>query len=476
MKRLAIVLWLVLAASASGYRAPLGHAGRWFTDAQGKVVNLHGVNMVAKRPPYAPDALGFGDDDAAFLAREGYNSVRLGIIYAGVEPQPGVYDDAYLGRIARTVRVLARHGILTTLDFHQDLYNERFQGEGWPDWAVMDDGLPALPQLGFPGNYLGMPALSRAFDHFWANDGGLQDRYAAAWAHVARRFDRSRHVMGYDLLNEPWPGTAYPACVSPAGCPAFDRTLSDFYARVGAAIRATGSRKLILYEPHVLFNDGVQTSVSGGGAEVFSFHDYCLTAGVQGACDVFDDLVFRNALEHVGDREVPFLTEFGATRDPTVLGPMTDRADRNMVGWQEWHYCGCDDPTTSGPGDAQALVFDPARPPRGDNLDTGKLALLSRPYPRTVAGTPTGWSFTDGVARAEWTTARASGSGRFRVGAVSELAVPRRQFSEGYHVTAAGARVISRRGARSLRVAACRGATTVSVTVEPGRGPSTRRC
>src|SRR3954468_23832821 len=43
---------------------PLGHAGRWITDAHGRVVVLHGINMVYKRPPYAPDATGFGDDDA----------------------------------------------------------------------------------------------------------------------------------------------------------------------------------------------------------------------------------------------------------------------------------------------------------------------------------------------------------------------------------------------------------------------------
>jgi endoglycosylceramidase len=478
MKRVAVVLVLLFATHADAYKAPLSHQGRWFTDAQGEVVILHGLNMVAKRPPYAPDVLGFGADDAAFLAREGYNTVRLGVIYAAVEPQPGVYDDAYLNRIARTVRTLARHGIVTTLDFHQDLYNERFQGEGWPDWAVMDDGLPAQPQLGFPGNYLGMPALSRAFDHFWANDGGLQDSYAAAWAHVARRFNASPYVLGYELLNEPWPGSAYPACVNPAGCPDFDAKLSAFNRRVGDAISKTHTSKLIIYEPNVLFNDGVKTFVVGGDdAGVFSFHDYCLTAGVEGACDVFDDLVFQNAAEHVAETgEVPLLTEFGATRDPTVLGPMTARADRNMVGWQEWHYCGCADPTTSGPGDAQALVLDPAKPPRGENLDAGKLALLSRPYPRTVAGTPTAWSFESGTAHAAWTTARASGHGRFRAGSVSELAMPRRQFPDGYRVTAVGARVVSKRAARSLRVASCRGAQTVEITVAPGPGGSTRRC
>ena len=173
--------------------APLGHEGRWVTDRKGRVVVLHGFNMVYKRPPYHPIHAGFGKDDARFLARHGFNTIRLGVIYAGVEPEPGSYDDAYLAKIAKTQRMLAKHGIYSMLDWHQDMYNERFEGEGWPDWAVMDDGMPAEPKNGFPANYLTMPALNRAYDHFWANDPGpgdvgLVDRYAAAWKHFAGRF------------------------------------------------------------------------------------------------------------------------------------------------------------------------------------------------------------------------------------------------------------------------------------------------
>ena len=62
-----------------------GHRGRWLVDAYGRVVILHGVNMVVKLPPYDPAVLGFGDDDAAFLASEGFNTVRLGIIYKALE-------------------------------------------------------------------------------------------------------------------------------------------------------------------------------------------------------------------------------------------------------------------------------------------------------------------------------------------------------------------------------------------------------
>jgi endoglycosylceramidase len=481
---LAVGASLALAAPAQAAPTlPLGHAGRWITDADGRVVILHGLNMVSKRAPYAPDATGFGDDDAAFLQREGYDTVRLGVIYKAVEPRPGVYDDAYLDRIQRTVAILAQHGIVSLLDFHQDLYNERFQGEGWPDWAVIDDGLPAQPQNGFPVNYLAMPALQRAFDHFWNNDQGLQDRYAAAWRHVARHFRADPAVLGYDLMNEPWPGSTWQQCANPAGCPAFDATMAKFIDRTIKAIRTVDPRTLAFYEPHVLFNDGADTTLpdTGDPNAAMSFHDYCLTADSGGptlSCHEFDDLVFQNAEKHAAATgDALLLTEFGATGDDAVLIPMADRADRFMVGWQEWHYCGCDDPTTSGPGDKQAIVRDPHKPPEGANLDAAKLKLLSRPYPRTVAGTPTSFGFD--VASTTFTlaykTSRADGKGSFGSDAETEIAVPSRQYPSGHSTTVQGGRILSPPGADVLRVAACSGASTVSVTVKP-TGQSADSC
>src|SRR2546423_11461352 len=314
----------LLAAAAGAPAAPaapalpLGHVGRWTTDAQGRVVILHGYNMVYKRPPYDPTAVGFGDDDAAFLAAEGYNAVRVGIIYKAVEPTPGAYDDAYLARIASIVDTLGRHGIVWMLDFHQDLYNETFQGEGWPDWAVQDDGLPHEPKSGFPNNYIGMPALQRAFDHFWNNDPGpggvgLQDRYAAAWRHVAERFRGNADVLGYELMNEPWPGTTWQPCATPSGCPAFDATLTAFAKRVAAAVRPVDARTLVFYEPPVLFNFGADSGAGplGDPRAAFSFHDYCLSAGssdqADASCDQFDDMVFGHAAEHTARTGEPGL-------------------------------------------------------------------------------------------------------------------------------------------------------------------------
>src|SRR5881398_12291 len=95
---------------------PLGHAGRWITDSKGRVVVLHGLNMVYKLPPYYPSAIGFGEDDAAFLASEGYNTVRVGVIWKALEPTPGTYDPEYLNKIAETVDLLGKYGIVSMLD------------------------------------------------------------------------------------------------------------------------------------------------------------------------------------------------------------------------------------------------------------------------------------------------------------------------------------------------------------------------
>jgi endoglycosylceramidase len=496
VKRLAVLCTLiatvVLAPQASAApQLPLDHTGRWFTDGDGRVVVLHGLNMVYKRAPYAPDAIGFGDDDAAFLASEGYNTVRLGLIYKAIEPQPGQYDEAYLDRIQNTVNTLGRHGIVSLLDFHQDLYNEKFQGEGFPDWAVQDDGLPN-PENGFPGNYLSNPALNRAFDHFWANDPGpggvgLQDRYAAAWRHVADRFKDNRYVLGYDLLNEPWPGTTWPQCANTAGCPEFDAKLSDFVQRVRTAIRTVDPSTLVFYEPNVLFNNGADTNLANFGDKnaAMSFHDYCLTANEGGGgygqeCQKFDSMVFDNADKRsAATGDALLLTEFGATDDrASLLGPLT-LADQHMTSWQEWHYCGCDDPTTTGSGDTQAIVLDPNKPPSGDNLKTTTLDVLSRPYPRLVAGRPDSWAFDPDTHQFTFgydPRQSVDGSQPFGFGIQSEIVMPERQYPHGYAPDVRGGAILSAPGARILRVTACSAADVVFLTVVPGSGTPQSSC
>jgi endoglycosylceramidase len=513
-------------AAQASPTVPLSHQGRWITDATGRVVILHGVNMVYKVPPYYPAASGFGDDDAAFLERNGFNTVRLGLIYAGVEPNPGAYDDGYLDQIAATEATLAQHGIFSQLDFHQDMYNERFQGEGWPDWAVQDDGLPATPQSGFPANYVLMPALNHAFDHFWANDPGpggigLQDRYAAAFRHVAERFRDRQHTVGYDLMNEPWPGTPYASCFSPAGCPLFDTgTLAPFYQRVTTQIRQVEGQKLVWEEPNSIFNFGADSSLVDTDPGGFSFHVYCMPGSIGVpefntlGCDQLDQIVFENADKQSRETgQALMVTEFGATDDLATIGRDVRYAEQRMVSWQYWHYCECLDPTTAGSG-VQAIVVDPSQPPTGSNVKQAKLDLLSEPYPQVVAGTPERFSFDEGSNRfqlAYSTTApnganltgiaqpQVSGKGggkhkrkhhrhkrkRRRGGGgqsqptvtagspQTEIFLGAPRYPNVYDVAIAGGGIASAPGAPVLRVAACPGVKEVTLSVRPPGQPIT---
>ena len=176
-----------------------------------------------------------------------------------------------------------------------------------------------------------------------------------------------------------------------------------------------------------------------------------------------------NAIERANaNGDTLLLSEFGATDNPETITRMVERADRHMVSWQWWHYCGCDDPTTAGPGDKQAIVSDPSQPPAGANVFTDKLALIERPYPQIVAGTPTGWSF-DAAARVfelDYSTTAPSGR-RLRGKVKTVVYVPAIHYPDGYRVRVTGASIRSKPDSDLLVLQRTKRAQDVSVTVSP---------
>jgi endoglycosylceramidase len=455
----------------------LGHAGRWITDASGRVVVLHGTNMVYKLAPFYPAAAGFDADDAAFLHSIGFNAVRVGVLWQAVEPKPGVYDDRYLKQVAATVRMLGRHGILALLDFHQDMYNQLFQGEGFPRWAVQDGGLPN-PRHGFPGNYLTNPALQHAYDNFLANKPGpggigLQNRYAAAWAHVARWFRGNPSVLGYEIMNEPFPGSGATVCARPAGCPVKDRELTGLERKVDRAIRSADPRTLVFYEPFATFNFGFKDHIGSlhDPNAVFAWHDYCLTGEVAG-CSTHATTMANAAafVAHSGDGSM--MTEFGATTSARNLRQMVSLADHSMVPWTEWAYCYCGDITTSSR--QEGLVVNPFKAKTGANLINSVLDSLVEPYPQLIAGTPRSWGYDHSTRmfRLTYATRRASGPGSFPAGSVTAIATPRLDYPNGYVAKVNGGIVISPSKAPVMRVTSSPGAATVTVSIAPGGASS----
>jgi len=291
--------------------------GRKFVDPRGRGIILHGVNIVDKSREHNYMSW-HGPEDFARMRKWGFNCVRLVIIWDGIEPEPGRYDEGYLAQIDRRIGWAKENGIYVLLDMHQDLFSARFGGDGAPEWATLDDGEPHI-KLGniWSTAYYTSPAVQKAFDNFWSNrpasDGvGLQDHFARAWQHVAERYADEPAVIGYDLFNEPFPGSAISRTVSSklkvvaeaiaekygekidltqimwklmesdelmkyAGdldlyrrfCDAgsglsqeFERTsLASFYNRVAKAIRQVDKNHIIFIEPHILCNVGTPSGI-----------------------------------------------------------------------------------------------------------------------------------------------------------------------------------------------------------------------
>ena len=447
--------------------AQLRRDGRWLVDPAGRVVLVHGVNAVWKHAPWAPPATaeGFTARDADFLAANGFNAVRLGVLFAGVMPRPGVVDQAYLDRVDRVVQLLAARHIWVLLDFHQDDYSTKFTGEGFPDWAVDDNGIPFAPTGSFFTNYF-TPAVSRTFDNLWSNASGLWSAYATGWAQVAERWAHQPYLMGYDLFNEPSAGSQSASCFNPAGCPVFDAQLQSFYDHVRAAIRSQDRGNLVWYEPQMFFNAMSKSNFTHEDDPQLglSWHNYACTPAFAGTgvipgepdCVANEPRVFANADQQVADLgSTGVMTEFGSTNDLPDLARLTGLADGALSGWMYWAYKAWQDPT--GQPSTEGLFT------RDDDLGTliaGKADVLIRPYPQALAGTPTAlsWDPATSVMRLTYTAGGQK--------APTDVFVPQRHYPHGYRAIVTGGRVLSTPDATHLLVTAKPG-TTVTVIVRP---------
>jgi endoglycosylceramidase len=449
----------------------VGTNGDWLTNSNGQVVILHGLNDVYKVDSGEPSADGFGNDDAAFLAANGFNAVRVGIIWSDLEPEPGVFDASYLNSVEQTVQTLGNHGIYSIIDFHQDAYSSAFGGEGAPAWATETNGADNV-SLPFPYNEFFNPAESQAWDSFWSNADapnglGLEDNYSQMLEYVANAFNGNPDIAGFELMNEPSPGSETLGTL--LGSPSFDtQELNPFYDQGADAIRAADPNTPIFYEPNVLFSTGVPTQLGTVDATgtVFSFHDYCEFDLGQLGCIPNVGNIADNALNYANAQGIPaFMTEFGASSDQTGIGASMNAADQHLIGWTEWAYSSQGDiSTTASPPSSESLVYNPAESPTGANVNTANLDTLAEPYPEVISGTPDSYSFDNGTFQFSYSTAEANGLGSFAAGSQTTIAVPSVEFPDGYQVSVTGGDVVSAPNAAEL-VIASNGASTVTVTV-----------
>ncbi|MDO5737029.1 MAG: cellulase family glycosylhydrolase [Propionibacteriaceae bacterium] len=391
--------------------------GLFLRDQHGRQRVLHGINLVHKGSPGATDAEDFMGawtaDDIADLAARGFTVVRLGMIWAAVEPEPGQYSQPYLDWLGSQLDLLAAHGIGVILDAHQDLYSQSF-GDGAPGWATLTDAPFEESDL-WSDAYLTSPAVHGALDAFWANAAGptgvgLQDSFAAMWAHVAARFGTHPALIGYDILNEPTPGGASPqifgAIIEAFGAAtgqdpqqvaaefmdpesklsqlgrlddvavhraigdtvapllaAFEKeSVAPMMARVAAAVRGVDEDSLLLREHSYFANIGVPSGQPPleDDAWLYSPHGYDLTVDTPAialSSDIRAGTIFARHAQTQERLGAPVLVgEWGAFGDAeSVAGHarfLLDTFDENGWSWTYW----CWDEDFAGSEAADALT------------------------------------------------------------------------------------------------------------------------
>lgn len=194
--------------------------GLAFVDEQGRQRIFNGFNLSDKGRPNEDKSrkiydLDFDEDTIVRLKNSGFNLFRIGLTWDAVEPNPGEYDEEYLQKLDKLTALCEKHGVYYFLDMHQDLYGGAVDtpADGAPFWACITDGAEFhKPKFVWAEGYFFGKAIHRCFDHFWANDiccgRPIQDWYCDMWKHVADRYKDSPALFGYDIMNEPFPGTS----------------------------------------------------------------------------------------------------------------------------------------------------------------------------------------------------------------------------------------------------------------------------
>lgn len=313
--------------------------GGRIVDAHGREVLLRGANVNAYVEYWSgndfPTTFPFTESDARRMSEIGWNAVRLLLSWSLVEPEPGVYDEAYIDQIESAVAILERHGLYSIIDLHQDAWSATLAARpdevceppaepalGWdgaPAWATLDGG---AARCILNGTRETSPAVVSSWDSFFANEEGpggvgLRTRYANMLGHLAERFANDPAVAGYDIMNEPG-----------ALSPPQQEGLSELYTEALAAIRAGENRAggpphLVLFEPSSLWSAiGVGPPIDFERDENVVYAPHIYTGGFSGT-PITRDAFLIAVEEAAGFGGAPVLTgEWGA--DPNRAGPDGD--------------------------------------------------------------------------------------------------------------------------------------------------------
>jgi endoglycosylceramidase len=401
-----------------------------FVDENGYERHFHGIGAVVKGPPWHPSVHEYDfqtslvDEDFVLLQAAGVNLIRLGVMWAGVEPQRGQYNNTYIETLRGITEGAAAFGIYTLLDMHQDAMSEKFCGEGFPAWAVQSAGILSFPEpigrafrdmdpaTGFPtrqdcarhawSSYYFAADSAAAWQALYSNSDGLLDAWAAMWGTVVAAFKGDSHILGIEVVNEPFAGNVYrePLLLRPAV--AARSNLQRAYDAIASAVWAADPSRLFFFAgvPWADLGSGFPHAPGGettNDRSVLVFHHYEYPWGPQ---------VRNSSREHTA-RYVEDAGRLGTALIVTEIAEMcgqsqadwaswnliTRAAENALTSWVSWEYKAFAwGPPFPSPI-SQANEFGARKTGVGGCLfnangtvRTGNLRAQARPYLHVVAG------------------------------------------------------------------------------------------
>ena len=186
-----------------------------FIDSKGRTRIFNGMNIDDKHVNCKEFHYKLDEEFFKKYRANGFDIIRLAITWQNLEPKMGEYNLSYLKSIDEIFELAEKYGVYILLDMHQDLYSQndgKCVGDGAPSWAALTDGAkPRMPLFVWADGYFMGKWVRNEFDNFWNNTNlngkGVQDRYCELWQMLAKRYGDKGALFGYDLMNEPFPGS-----------------------------------------------------------------------------------------------------------------------------------------------------------------------------------------------------------------------------------------------------------------------------
>jgi endoglycosylceramidase len=302
---------------------------------------------------------------------------------------------------------------------HQDIYGEGFQGDGAPLWTCdashYANYKPVTPWFFNDLN----PDVVACYDGFW-NGEDLHQHYIEAWRRVAARMAGYDNVVGFDVMNEPYWGSA--------PIEYFETLrLQPFYEEVVPAVRAEAPHLVAFLEPGSNRNLGGHTGLTAFPFEdvVYAPHSYDRNAEQGNGFDPNNRGAILSNIAGLADEAQSlnaalWIGEYGGYGSGLVEYMTADYDGAGAVAGSTmyWSY---------DKGGGYSML-------NADGTESQPLVdTLVRPYPERVAGDPVSYGF-DAPSSTFTFTYRADPS----VTAPTLVSVPARVYPNGYVVECGG--------------------------------------